>query len=227
MTMELISIHVPLAGHDPTATAGAVCPPLFQSTCPLRGTTGTITTAGTAAHFNPRAPCGARPAAQHLRRQTSLISIHVPLAGHDSHALRRVRKADEFQSTCPLRGTTERHRPSHHRAAHFNPRAPCGARPDLRDGTPSDGRTNFNPRAPCGARHQTLCDECAKRLFQSTCPLRGTTGYVLTSDFASVISIHVPLAGHDILLLLHHRWDFISIHVPLAGHDLPIFSTSI
>ena len=50
--------------------------------------------------------------------------------------------------------------------------------------------------------------------------MRGTTGQVAAQVATNGISIHVPLAGHDILLLLHHRWGFISIHVPLAGHDL-------
>ena len=35
-----------------------------------------------------------------------LISIHVPLAGHDQREWRSRGRLDAFQSTCPLRGTT-------------------------------------------------------------------------------------------------------------------------
>ena len=78
---------------------------------------------------------------------------------------------------------------------------------------------NFNPRAPCGARHRgfTLVDY--SNLFQSTCPLRGTTLSVLSLACLKVISIHVPLAGHDYLLVTFCAMQAISIHVPLAGHD--------
>ena len=36
---------------------------------------------------------------------------------------------------------------------------------------------------------------------------------------ANVISIHVPLAGHDDHPAAQRRIRAISIHVPLAGHD--------
>ena len=56
--------------------------------------------------------------------------------------------------------------------------------------------------------------------FQSTCPLRGTTKGSEGSLVIVNISIHVPLAGHDVA---HANGDdgvsAISIHVPLAGHD--------
>ena len=124
---------------------------------------------------------------------------------------------------------------------HFNPRAPCGARRTYTssESTPAD----FNPRAPCGARRRTLPPSTAYILFQSTCPLRGTTRTRVLLRGGRTISIHVPLAGHDTYGITCKRsaWMYfnprapcgarrasiacpstrvsISIHVPLAGHD--------
>ena len=36
-------------------------------------------------------------------------------------------------------------------------------------------RERFNPRAPCGARPQVLLDMMQRTIFQSTRPLRGAT----------------------------------------------------
>ena len=58
--------------------------PIFQSTCPVRGTTHIQ--AGEAA--------------------TVRISIHVPRAGHDERRIIVLCLIEIFQSTCPMRGTT-------------------------------------------------------------------------------------------------------------------------
>ena len=146
-----ISIHVPLAGHDPAGPARAAARQIFQSTCPLRGTTYALFhIIFVTSHFNPRAPCGARPLTRALKsfispfqstcplrgttsgrgqqHEEQPISIHVPLAGHDARA--------DFG--CGLG------------VDHFNPRAPCGARPICLQ--KAAFANNFNPRAPCGAR---------------------------------------------------------------------------
>ena len=122
-----ISIHAPLAGRDPDHYFNAVAIRLFQSTRPLRGATyrshirfrssifqSTRPLRGATSlhrskllplsHFNPRAPCGARPYRQYGQRELP-ISIHAPLAGRDETA------------TPPARCRR-----------YFNPRAPCGAR---------------------------------------------------------------------------------------------------
>ena len=147
------------------------------------------------------------------------ISIHVPLAGHDPRREYACCEYQQFQSTCPLRGTTDStqliadsimqisiHVPlaghdrqpvrRHERWENFNPRAPCGARHTRQQGS-SGATTNFNPRAPCGAR-----------LVQSK-----------MLSWLGEISIHVPLAGHDHLWANFYCLQGISIHVPLAGHD--------
>ena len=78
-----ISIHAPLAGCDAASTA-----------CSAGGT-----------HFNPRTPCGVRPA-RSSRSCTSLT----------------------FQSTHPLRGATRGRGRGALVPRDFNPRTPCGVR---------------------------------------------------------------------------------------------------
>ena len=58
-------------------------------------------------------------------------------------------------------------------ATHFNPRAPCGARP--RDPELRHTGNDFNPRAPCGARR----------------------GRPHGPRHGAEISIHAPRAGRD------------------------------
>ena len=80
---------------------------------------------------------------------------------------------------------------------------------------------HFNPHAPYGARplQDSYMDKSV--LFQSTCPLRGTTETCPLRFFGGLdISIHMPLTGHDLdarLKVIHFA---ISIHMPLTGHDM-------
>ena len=147
-------------------------------------------------HFNPRAPCGARP---QICAPTSVCI--------------------GFQSTRPMRGATFWFYDAIKGWPYFNPRAPCGARqvqkvlklilPDISIHAPHAGRDllshsgvaffcrfqstrpmrgatlhaqsdhqqerDFNPRAPCGARHRPQHLPAAE----------------------STISIHAPHAGRD------------------------------
>ena len=195
---ENISIHVPLAGHDEDLGEVVYKFKLFQSTCPLRGTTAARTILECALKLRFQSTCPLRGTTRLIRKShrkgvfqstcplrgttavacpvvrddnisihvplaghdfgliaiivnKKAISIHVPLAGHDRlpHQLLAVRQ--QFQSTCPLRGTTRR-KPRQKRIL-----------------------LNFNPRAPCGARLQLIKTGISRRVFQSTCPLRGTT----------------------------------------------------
>ena len=100
----------------------------FQSTHPLRGATApTPTSSCRHNYFNPRTPCGVRPAAGTSGTEQPVISIHAPLAGCDRGG-----------------GLFPR------RIFYFNPRTPCGVRPARPcSGTP---RCHFNPRTPCGVR---------------------------------------------------------------------------
>ena len=167
------------------------------------------------------------------------ISIHAPLAGCDRYINRYARYIDTFQSTHPLRGATRIGIRLHRRICisihaplagcdgilhqpgldhyDFNPRTPCGVRPDSAGA--GAGRGNFNPRTPCGVRHcfpshcgrhgdfnpRTPCgvrhmlglDPAKGTIFQSTHPLRGATHRLNHSAASAQISIHAPLAGCD------------------------------
>ena len=146
--------------------------------------------------FNPRAPCGARPARHQARLFMGGISTHAPLAGRDENTKNLMSNGCIFQPTRPLRGATTA---PHLRmgSINFNPRAPCGARRirhriypiigivfqptrPLRGATRIPqrqcGKTqNFNPRAPCGARQLSDLQTENQNLFQPTRPLRGAT----------------------------------------------------
>ena len=152
-----------------------MCPrrPLFQSTCPARGTTQRIRFSRTDRAISIHVPREGHDLGVAAEMRACFISIHVPREGHDPAAIsvavdyhdfnpRAPRGARlqtnyygsniyQFQSTCPARGTTSRRK------------TPCQA-----------GR-DFNPRAPRGARRAVTLDGLARQ----------------------VISIHVPREGHD------------------------------
>ena len=170
-------------------------------------------------HFNPRSPCGERLIRGYAVRRERGISIHAPRAGSDRqrkyepravatisiHAPRAgsdgltychsaLRMA--FQSTLPVRGATCGSTGVLCIIWHFNPRSPCGERPDEKSEPPriyrfqstlpvrgattgATGRTgytgHFNPRSPCGERLSHRHHGCRRRN----------------------ISIHAPRAGSD------------------------------
>ena len=190
--------------------------------------------------FNPRAPCGARLSNTDAQFVQSKFQSTRPVRGATDGWHLRVLDLS-FQSTRPVRGATFAGQFLRSERLHFNPRAPCGARPfctafcrsalgfqstrPVRGATAiparsRSGRSDFNPRAPCGARRlqETIFD--LKMEFQSTRPVRGATNYTrLTADIPK-ISIHAPRAGRDVLadgLVAAVR---ISIHAPRAGRDI-------
>ena len=56
---------------------------------------------------------------------------------------------------------------------------------------------DFNSRAPCGARRPCPRSLPRSSPFQLTCPMRGTTRWLLRDSPCLNISTHVPHAGHD------------------------------
>ena len=129
-------------------------------------------------------------------RCKTAISIHAPLAGRDTLMPITPSKVTVFQSTRPLRGATYRTSASPSSCLDFNPRAPCGARPQSARGL--QRFPYFNPRAPCGARR----------------------GFAVALIANQDISIHAPLAGRDSWWRSGHGvHSWISIHAPLAGRD--------
>ena len=126
----------------------------------------------TVTNFNPRTPCGVRRAVRRVKRFQDHFNPRTPCGVRPISWPRSATKLP-FQSTHPMRGATERHCPRGSDAADFNPRTPCGVRHDRRD-----------------------------RAFQ-----RGH------------ISIHAPHAGCDLIDKLQTFSNFISIHAPHAGCD--------
>ena len=121
-----ISIHVPHAGHD-CVKPRKPAQPIFQSTCPMRGTTFIDHQSPPPFHFNPRAPCGARPSGSFGLKNASSFQSTCPMRGTTVTQTKKAVKVT-FQSTCPMRGMTCYGASRSGRWADFNPRAPCGAR---------------------------------------------------------------------------------------------------
>ena len=145
-----ISIHAPRAGRDTAACRFPISLTLISIHAPRAGR-------------DRLCPCAGR---------VPLISIHAPRAGRD------------FTSRAILaRDTISIHAPRAGRDAGY-PRFRGGLR-------------NFNPRAPCGARPEQKSYIRALKEFQSTRPVRGATSTVIIPPHPLTISIHAPRAGRD------------------------------
>ena len=229
-------------GARPSLCVSASTWPRFQSACPARGTTSTVS-----AWWNAVG-----------------VSIRVPRAGHDAPAWERPMSSARFNPRAP-RGARLPQLPSPVGSMSFNPRAPRGARPgadgrslrkncfnpraprgarplgsglsgrsemvsirvpraghDLLRRHARRARNRFNPRAPRGARRPRAGHAVAVEVFQSACPARGTTLFFCVSGMGLQVSIRVPRAGHDTQPLGHRSWPGVSIRVPRAGHDTKI-----
>ena len=150
-------------------------------------------------------------------KQVGYISIHAPRVGRDVLVTPQKAAKALFQSTRPVWGATllpwyimwveniSIHAPRVGRdngfasivsvMVHFNPRAPCGARP------------------PKGARMD------GGNEFQSTRPVWGATVTGLTFEQAFGISIHAPRVGRDAGRVFGTVAGSISIHAPRVGRD--------
>ncbi len=146
------------------------------------------------------------------------VSIHAPRAGRDTDLARAKAEYSSVSIHAPRAGRDLFVERVKHIGAGFNPRAPCGARHNLKLKTlllrkfqstrpvrgatfarlmADDAATGFNPRAPCGARPGTSGANGTMWVFQSTRPVRGATsaGHNLTALWE--VSIHAPRAGRD------------------------------
>ena len=79
-------------------------------------------------YFNPRAPCGARLMRPRGGDMTKMISIHAPRAGRDLACFRSL-SAHGISIHAPRAGRDDTPSARIPASCHFNPRAPCGARP--------------------------------------------------------------------------------------------------
>ena len=169
------STHAPLAGSDVPRVE--LFRDLRVSThAPLAGSDMPITSAAQPSPFcfNPRSPCGERRARRERRHLRGPVSTHAPLAGSDERGSLRLMRLVQFQPTLPLRGAT---RASRHRSPHpqcFNPRSPCGERPDELQRCGLVGQVSTH--APLAGSDMKLGDTPSLFLaFQPTLPLRGAT----------------------------------------------------
>ena len=79
----------------------------FQSTLPVWGATlGKMDDHQRQRHFNPRSPCGERPAALGQFNRLHCISIHAPRVGSDGQTWTLMPETFIFQSTLPVWGAT-------------------------------------------------------------------------------------------------------------------------
>ena len=167
-----ISTHAPRAGSDAILTGSAQ----------------------TGAYFNPRSPCGERlveafiiythfkfQPTHPVRGATSLIrarfgvvviSTHAPRAGSDSIDSLYNSFFVYFNPRSPCGERPQQATRLFH-PDNFNPRSPCGerlVRPQQVQPNPY-----FNPRSPCGERPSAARKWTQNRRFQPTLPVRGAT----------------------------------------------------
>ena len=171
------------------------------------------------ADFNPRTPCGVRPASSGRTSGTKNFNPRTPC------------------------GVRRNGRDKYAHATNFNPRTPCGVRRMLLQ--PLVRPIDFNPRTPCGVRRRTSALRWCRHHISIHAPRAGCDfDGLITLDWSEVISIHAPRAGCDNTRhrKMHERSYFnprtpcgvrpktylrqaasslhISIHAPRAGCDL-------
>ena len=192
---------------------------IFQSTRPVWGATRrSVVVSTTDPHFNPRAPCGARPESVAIRSPATRISIHAPRVGRDELAGVAKYNQSTFQSTRPVWGDRPRcgqsigfdsisiHAPRVGRDSmrsvgsifsyYFNPRAPCGARPVLTGtGYKNKSISIHAPRVgrDCPGRSRL----CRTRYFNPRAPCGARRSLQAALPARCQISIHAPRVGRD------------------------------
>ena len=181
----MISIHAPLAGSD-ARRAGFYTPhgdfnP--RSPCgerPARAGCGRRI----AGHFNPRSPCGERPGKPRSAQSSAGFQSTLPLRGA-TPGFTRLCLCITISIHAPLAGSDCEDTLSLIAEIHFNPRSPCGERPDWE--ADRSAARYFNPRSPCGERPWRIRSSDRSSPFQSTLPLRGATRHDVVHG----------VAGHD------------------------------
>ena len=144
-------------------------------------------------YFNPRSPCGERLRCSFQLLQAFSISIHAPRAGSDKQDVRGWARS-VISIHAPRAGSDRLLSYDLFALGHFNPRSPCGERPD----TPT--------RSP------------AFSAFQSTLPVRGATLPHLRMAAVITISIHAPRAGSDLGWAgCAGRWALFQSTLPVRG----------
>ena len=161
--------------------------------------------------FNPRAPCGARPPRPEYPRDRCIISIHAPLAGRDTitglHTVLAV-----ISIHAPLAGRDLAVLQRHRQPLCISIHAPLAGR-DIKVLDCTDEELMISIHAPLAGRDIcTVGKYPSRNLFQSTRPLRGAT--FVPDKVSAALGYFNPRAivGGKVVQL-------ISIHAPLAGRD--------
>ncbi len=218
---DCISIHVPRVEDDDVHGSVDCRRRRFQSTSPVWRTTGVPSLFLISLRdFNPRPPCGGRLTKKSnqtssgrfqstspvwrttiqllLLPRAQKISIHVPRVEDDGGCRRKL---------------TLRH--------NFNPRPPCGGRPDGVKMIFEKYLISIHvPRVEDDAYRSASFYNYKK--FQSTSPVWRTTGEHHEKNILHLISIHVPRVEDDSVLGGENLTLDISIHVPRVEDDRPL-----
>ena len=121
------------------------------------------------------------------------ISIHAPRVGSDGD-----------------RGTP------HQACGHFNPRSPCGERPQAAANV-ALSYNDFNPRSPCGERRSGSALRREHRKFQSTLPVWGATRLGISAKAKIVFQSTLPVWGATMTCLLPGLWRVFQSTLPVWG----------
>ena len=146
-------------------------------------------------NFNPRPPCGGRPAAPLTPAGGDGISIHAPRVGGDEMAKKTVLKRVLFQSTPPVWGATAKE------TFYFVEDVIFQSTPPVWGATPGVGQ---------GELAMTISIHAPRVGGDMT----GSAFF-----FAMIISIHAPRVGGDFLKHFIGEAEGISIHAPRVGGD--------
>ena len=102
---------------------------LFQSTRPVRGATTRKDILRHEWEFQSTRPVRGATMGQAAREADGWISIHAPRAGRDIYLVPQVGVLFVISIHAPRAGRDQERQARDRGASHFNPRAPCGARP--------------------------------------------------------------------------------------------------
>ena len=123
-------------------------------------------------YFNPRSPHRERLPGSNILHIANDISIHAPLTGSDTGEYIVKQETEQFQSTLPSQGATDR----------FEKRL---------------GADVFQSTLPSQGATYRLATTATESSFQSTLPSQGATIVCNNCDTVAHISIHAPLTGSD------------------------------
>ncbi len=193
MQKQRISIHDPRAGIDHRHLNNIRCPNIISIHDPRAGIDhpSRYQLDCSSCDFNPRPPCGDRLLSIDILPVPTDISIHDPRAGIDIIYVYLLFLLFGFQSTTPVRGSTDFFLAVCYNHKDFNPRPPCGDRQEhynswgflqiFQSTTPVRGSTmkvyhpqmqrlHFNPRPPCGDRQQKFIKLTAQPTAKAAIP---------------------------------------------------------